>query len=278
MAEMRDVAQSGALPVETNRLVRNTFILLSMVLGVAAVGAGVGLFSGITWGIGMWIAFMVVFIGGPFLLNAIKNGQTAIIATFVWAGLVGFLLSPLVSAYLAMPGGSSIVLNALVTTAVLFVALAGYAVVSKRDFSFMGGSTIPVADRLDLDGNPLPIAADPNGFLTSHGDGKGRFLDLNPRIGRPNYYANVAGRNPARAVVVLGVLAFAVATVFGALGGGSYGDDPELDRLYDACAAGDGWSCDELYWQSPLNSEYEEFGDTCGFRFPPQEVYCEGNI
>ncbi|MEE6272134.1 hypothetical protein [Georgenia wangjunii] len=32
-------------------------------------------------------------------------------------------------------------------------------------------------------------------------DGKGRFLDLNPRIGRPNYYANVAGSNPARAVV-----------------------------------------------------------------------------
>lgn len=139
MAEMRDVARSGALPVESNRLVRNTFILLSMVLGVAAVGAGVGLFSGITWGIGMWIAFMVVFIGGPFLLNAIKNGQTAIIATFAWAGLVGFLPSPLVSAYLAMPGGSAIVLNALVTTAVLFVALAGYAVVSKRDFSFMGG-------------------------------------------------------------------------------------------------------------------------------------------
>lgn len=80
------------------------------------------------------------------------------------------------------------------------------------------------------------------------------------------------------AVVVLGVLAFAAATVLGVLGGGSYGDDTELDRLYDACAGGDGWACDELYWESPLNSEYEEFGDTCGFRFPPQQVYCEGNI
>lgn len=80
------------------------------------------------------------------------------------------------------------------------------------------------------------------------------------------------------AVVVLGVLAFAASTVFSALGGGSYGDGAELDRLYDACAAGDGLACDELYWQSPLNSEYEEFGDTCGFRFPPQQVYCEGNI
>lgn len=43
------------------------------------------------------------------------------------------------------------------------------------NISFMAGSTIPVAERLDLDGNMLPIAADPNGFLTSHGGGKGRF-------------------------------------------------------------------------------------------------------
>ncbi|MBP6600630.1 MAG: filamentous hemagglutinin N-terminal domain-containing protein, partial [Verrucomicrobiales bacterium] len=46
---------------------------------------------------------------------------------------------------------------------------------SGGNISFMAGSTIPVADRVDLDGNPLPIAADPNGFLISHGDGKGRF-------------------------------------------------------------------------------------------------------
>jgi modulator of FtsH protease len=59
--------------------------------------------------------------------------------TFIWAGLVGFLLSPLVNAYLSMPGGSSIVFNALATTAILFVALSAYAVTSRKDFSFMGG-------------------------------------------------------------------------------------------------------------------------------------------
>lgn len=44
----------------------------------------------------------------------------------------------MVGAYLSMPGGTSIVVNALVATAVIFVGLAGYAVVSKRDFSFLG--------------------------------------------------------------------------------------------------------------------------------------------
>lgn len=47
-------------------------------------------------------------------------------------------------------------------------------------------------------------------------------------------------------------------------GGGSYGDDPALDALWDACAAGDMAACDSLYMDSPFGSEYEEFGDTCG--------------
>ena len=40
----------------------------------------------------------------------------------------------------------------------------------------------------------------------------------------------------------------------------SYGDDPRLDALWDACEAGDAVACDDLYWQSPVGSEYEEFG------------------
>ena len=43
-----------------------------------------------------------------------------------------------------------------------------------------------------------------------------------------------------------------------------YGDDPDLDLLWDACADGDGQACDDLYSSSPLGSLYEEFGDTCG--------------
>lgn len=120
-----------------DRLVRNTFVLLSMVLAVAAGGGFVGLASGLQWSIGMWVLLMVAFIGGPFLIGRIQ-GQAAIGVTFAWAALIGFLLSPMVGAYLSMPGGTAIVVNALVATAVIFVGLAGYAVVSKRDFSFLG--------------------------------------------------------------------------------------------------------------------------------------------
>ncbi|MFB9953653.1 DUF4190 domain-containing protein [Cellulomonas denverensis] len=46
----------------------------------------------------------------------------------------------------------------------------------------------------------------------------------------------------------------------------TYGDDPELDALWDSCAAGDMGACDDLYYESPFGSEYENFGDTCGNR------------
>ena len=69
-------------------------------------------------------------------------------------------------------------------------------------------------------------------------------------------------------LLVLGIAAFFV--IRGVLGSltpsGDYGSDPELDALYDACADEDWEACDDLYIESPLGSEYEEFGDTCGGR------------
>ena len=50
------------------------------------------------------------------------------------------------------------------------------------------------------------------------------------------------------------------------LTGGNHGDNATLDALWDACAAEDWASCDQLYFDSPLGSEYESFGDTCGNR------------
>jgi hypothetical protein len=49
-------------------------------------------------------------------------------------------------------------------------------------------------------------------------------------------------------------------------GAETYGDDPALDALWDACEEGDDEACDDLYMRSPFGSEYEEFGDTCAGR------------
>lgn len=55
---------------------------------------------------------------------------------------------------------------------------------------------------------------------------------------------------------------------------GSYGSDSYLDLLWDLCEAGDFASCDDLYIEAPRNSEYEYFGDSCGYRNEPAG-YCE---
>ncbi len=46
----------------------------------------------------------------------------------------------------------------------------------------------------------------------------------------------------------------------------TYGEDPSLDALWDACEGGSGAACDELWAEAPLDSEYEQFGVTCGNR------------
>lgn len=51
-----------------------------------------------------------------------------------------------------------------------------------------------------------------------------------------------------------------------------YGDDPDLDMLYDACEAGDMQSCDDLYALSPGGSNYEVFGSWCGY-FTSDQMY-----
>lgn len=40
----------------------------------------------------------------------------------------------------------------------------------------------------------------------------------------------------------------------------TYGDDPYFDRLWDKCDDGDLDACDDLFWESPMDSRYEEFG------------------
>ena len=80
------------------------------------------------------------------------------------------------------------------------------------------------------------------------------------------------------ALLLVGALVFAATTIFGAIDTSStYGDDSDLDRLWERCAEGSGQACDDLYMESPIGSGYEEFGDTCGNRRPPGE-WCAGRI
>lgn len=51
-----------------------------------------------------------------------------------------------------------------------------------------------------------------------------------------------------------------------------YGNNPRLDNLYDSCSGGDAAACEDLYLESPVDSDYEAFaiqqGGADSFRAP----------
>ena len=61
---------------------------------------------------------------------------------FAVTGLLGFSLGSMLSRYLSLPDGPQVVAMAFGGTGAIFLALSGYALTTRKDFSFMGGVLI----------------------------------------------------------------------------------------------------------------------------------------
>ncbi len=138
MSNVRTIdARSEQSVLQTNKVIRNTYLLLAMTL----------VFSAITAGISMAInPPMIVYIGSVlvsfvmiFILNKMQNSAAALPLTFLFTGLMGFGLGPILNHYLGLPNGGEIVMTAMGMTALTFVGLSAYVLTSRKDFSFMGG-------------------------------------------------------------------------------------------------------------------------------------------
>ncbi len=121
----------------TNKVIRNTYILLAMTLATSAFTALYALGSGARL-MSPWLV-LIVFIGGPFLISSVKNSAAALPLTFLFTAFMGYVLGPILGYYLALPNGSQIVAGAFGTTAAVFLGLSGYALTTRKDFSFMSG-------------------------------------------------------------------------------------------------------------------------------------------
>lgn len=126
--------------IRTNQVIRNTYLLLSLTLAFSAVMAFVAMASNAP--AVHWLIMIGVLIGGPFLIHAVRNSVWGLVLTFAFTGLLGFFIGPVISMYLGLPNGPQVVGNALGTTAIAFVALSGYALTTRKDFSFLGGFLI----------------------------------------------------------------------------------------------------------------------------------------
>lgn len=120
-----------------HKVLRNTYMLLSMTLLFSAIMAGVSIaFALPSMG---FIVTLLGYFGLLFLTTKLRNSAWGILSVFALTGFMGLTLGPLLSRYLSMPGGSGIVMSAMGLTAVIFMGLSAYVLISKRDFSFMGG-------------------------------------------------------------------------------------------------------------------------------------------
>lgn len=136
MYQERAVARPVGSALETNKVLRNTYALLSMTLLFSAVMAAVGVFSNISYGVAL-IADIVAIAMLWFVLPRTANSAAGIPVIFAITGLLGFGLGPVLNYYLTV--NPTIVMTALGGTAVIFLGLSGYALTTRKDFSFMAG-------------------------------------------------------------------------------------------------------------------------------------------
>ena len=122
--------------LSTNKVIRSTYQLLSMTLLFSAVTAYISIIMGASQGMGL-VATIVGIVMLWFVLPKTANSATGIPVIFAITGLLGFGVGPMVAYYLAV--NPSIVMTALGGTGVIFLGLSGYALTTRKDFSFMGG-------------------------------------------------------------------------------------------------------------------------------------------
>jgi len=131
-------AASPARSLATNKLIRNTYSLLSMTLIFSAVMATVSVFLSMPPMTGL-LTFGGAIVLMIFVLPRTQDSAMGLLTVFGITGLLGFGLGPMLSMYLSLANGPQIVATAAGGTGVIFLGLSGYALVSRKDFSFMGG-------------------------------------------------------------------------------------------------------------------------------------------
>lgn len=124
-------------PLDTSRVIRNTYQLLALSTGIAAVGAGISMWAG--FGPLAGVIFTLLGLLPLFYLHKNRNTGAAVPAMLTFTGLSGLGLGPTLSHYLSLPGGSGTVMSAAVITTAVTLALTAYVHKTGKDFTRMGG-------------------------------------------------------------------------------------------------------------------------------------------
>ncbi len=136
--QITNVHTASSAVVSTNKLIRNTYMLLSLTLLFSAVTASVSVMlrmPPMTYLVSVGIAFALMWL----VLPRTADSASGLGVVFAITGLLGFALGPILSMYLKLPHGPQLVATALGGTGIIFLGLSTYALTTRRDFNFMGG-------------------------------------------------------------------------------------------------------------------------------------------
>ena len=121
----------------TNRVIKNTYILLSATVLFSAFTAVLSMRMQLN------LSFLVVlggYFGLLFLTQKTANSSLGILSTFAFTGFLGLTLGPILNSYIQnFSNGSELIAASLGSTGVVFFALSGYALSTKKDFSYLAG-------------------------------------------------------------------------------------------------------------------------------------------
>jgi modulator of FtsH protease len=124
--------------LSTNKLIKNTYMLLSGTLVWSALLAMVSMAIAPSPTISMGTSLGALGLLW-FVLPRTANSASGLWVVFAVTGLLGFGLGPTLNYYIALSNGSQIIATAFGGTGIIFLGLSGYALSTQRDFSFMGG-------------------------------------------------------------------------------------------------------------------------------------------
>lgn len=132
------VSQTGE--VVRNRVLRNTYWLLALSMIPTVLGAFVGVTTGFSLGGGFlgFAIFLAVMFGFIYVIQKNKDSGLGVVALLGFTFFMGLMLTPLLTRTLGYSNGGSLIMTAFGGTGLVFVAMASYATVTKRDFSMMG--------------------------------------------------------------------------------------------------------------------------------------------
>ncbi|MFI4963631.1 MAG: Bax inhibitor-1/YccA family protein [Legionellales bacterium] len=130
--------QRGESVLSTHKVLRNTYLLLSLTFIFSAFTAYLSMTSGAR------PMNPLLMIGGVyglmFLTQALRNSVWGLVSVFAFTGFMGYTLGPILSFYItSFTNGPQLIATALGGTGIIFFALSGYALTTKKDFSFLGG-------------------------------------------------------------------------------------------------------------------------------------------